>query len=72
MSYLHRNPDHQSRPKFSDISQRYLQQPSSSLLHWSPEDNRISPQVGVYGAPLHEAERLYIDLQHKYEGCQKI
>ena len=62
----HRNPDHQSRPSFGAICQDYLKQPSSRLLYWAPEDNNLSPAVGIPGAPLEEAEKLFLDLQKKY------
>lgn len=65
---VHRNPVHPSRPSFSTICSRYLKQSSSSILYWAPEDEVLSPAVGVSGAPLEEAHKLYLDLQEKYKN----
>ena len=67
---FHRNPSHQLHPSFSVISQKYLKQPSGRLLHWAPENNSLSPAVGICGAPLEEAEKLYLNLQKKYERAK--
>ena len=62
-----RNPNHQARPSFNEISSRYLQQSSPQLLYWSSEDNDLSPSVGVLGTHLEEAFELHLDLQEKYK-----
>ena len=67
---FHRNPSHQLRPSFSVISQNYLKQPSGRLLHWAPENNCLSPAVGIYGAPLEEAEKIYLNLQKTYKRAK--
>ena len=60
-----RNPVHSKRPSFADIG-RSLSTSVDLLLQWVEEDSSISPQVGVLGAPLSEADSLYKDLQNVY------
>lgn len=59
-----RNPDHQSRPSFSAISD-YLAQPCDTLLYWGLEDT-FRDSVGVCGGPLEVAHQLHLDLQKIY------
>ena len=63
-----RNPEHPSRPSFSTIYEHYLQQSSAKILYWAPEDEQLSPAVGVPGAPLDEASKLHLDIQEKYKN----
>ena len=67
-----RNPDHQLRPTFSEVCQKYLKQSSAMLLYWTPQDEGVSPAVGVCGAPLQEAEKLHLDLQMKYKNYRML
>jgi len=46
----------------------YLQQPTSSLLHWSPELSQTFPGSDVIGNDIHYAEKLHLDLQKKYKN----
>ena len=62
MSIPARHPDHNCRPRFSDICD-YLSSPDETLLYWSHEDRIVSPSVIHLGAPLSEARNLYPDLQ---------
>ena len=72
LSFVCRNPDHQSRPSFTTICHHYFQLPPASILYWAPEDDNLSSSVGVCGAPLYEAYRLHLDLQEKYKNCRKL
>ena len=47
------------------ICSSYIQQ--SSILYWEPDDETLSPTVGMCGAPLEEAYKLHLDLQCKYK-----
>ena len=49
------------------ICERYLQQSSAKILYWAPEDEQLSPAIGVPGAPLKEAGKLHLDIQQKYK-----
>lgn len=69
---VHRNPDHQGRPSFMTICQHYLQQSSARILYWDPDDENLSPAVGVTGAPLYEAYKLHLDLQEKYKNFKRL
>ena len=64
-----RNPVHSKRPSFADIG-RSLSTSVDLLLQWVEEDDSISSQVGVLGAPLSEADSLYKDLQNVYADTQ--
>jgi serine/threonine protein kinase len=61
------NPKKRQRPPFSAIVQ-YLQQPDEQLLAWSEEDQIVSSQVTVLGAPLEEGKNLYPGLQNAYQS----
>ena len=63
---LLRNPNHQERISFNDISD-YLRQSDETLTYWSQEDKSVSPKVHILGAALHSSERLYSDLQLHYK-----
>ena len=64
LAYAHsRNPE--ERPAFREISDN-LSSDESALLAWIEEDQHVSPQAAVLGAPLEEGMNLYLDLQNTY------
>ena len=65
ISILCRHPVHSKRPSFSKICS-YLKAPSEQLLQWADEE-ATSQRARVLGAPLSEAESLYLDLQNIYK-----
>lgn len=70
-NHAYRNPDHEKRPSFKQICSQHLQESSARLLYWSPDDNNLSPSVGLLGAPLEQAFKLHMDLQEKYTKPSK-
>ena len=62
-----RNPVHGGRPNFSKIC-GYLKAPSEQLLQWDGDDEGVTSQrARRLGAPLSEAESLYLDLRNVYK-----
>ena len=65
LAYAHsRNPE-DGRPAFREISDS-LSSDESALLAWKEEDQQVSPEAAVLGAPLEEGMNLYPDLQNTY------
>ena len=63
---LCKHPVHSKRPSFSKICS-YLKAPSEQLLQWADEEATGSQRARLLGAPLSEAESLYLDLQNVYK-----
>eukprot|EP00731_Ephydatia_muelleri_P029387 Em0020g1031a len=63
------NPEHSCRPSFDSIHD-YLDSDEGSLLQWLPEDVVRNRQAHVLGAPMTEANDLYLDLQRTYQQRQ--
>ncbi len=61
---MYRHPVHSKRPNFSKIC-GYLKAPSEQLLQWV--DEGASHIAMMLGAPLSEAQSLYLDLQNVYK-----
>ena len=65
LPYIFRNPEHNTRPTFEDITLDLARDPVV-LLSWSQQDKETSSKAAVLGAPLEEGRHLYQDLQNKY------
>ena len=63
--FVSRHPVHSKRPSFSKIFS-YLKAPNEQLLQWVDED-AASQRARTLGAPLSDAESLYLDLQNVYK-----
>lgn len=64
--HISRNPDHAQRPTFESIYD-YLDSPEESLLQWHDRDIVQDKLAHLLGAPLEEANNLYLDLQRTYQ-----
>ncbi len=69
--HFHRNPEHQYRPKFGEISSQ-LRAPATKLLYWSAQDSKLSEGAAVLGASLEEGYKLHEDLREKYKQYESI
>ena len=65
-TYISRNPEHNTRPTFEDITMGLARDPVV-LLSWSQQDKATSSKAAVLGAPLEEGRHLYKKLQNKYQ-----
>ena len=67
---LYRNPETSKRPSFPDIVQRFSL-PDTKLLKWSEEDKATNPEAATLGADLDTGQKLYKDLQERYQNVPK-
>lgn len=63
---ISRNPEVDGRPAFKEVSDN-LTSDEAALLVWKEEDQGVSTQAAVLGAPLEEGANLYPDLQNTYQ-----
>ena len=63
---ISRNPEADRRPAFKEVSDS-LSSDEAALLVWKEEDQNVSPQAAVLGAPLEEGMKLYPELQNTYQ-----
>ena len=66
LTIISRNPEVDERPAFKEVSDNFLSD-EALLLVWKEEDQGVSAQAAVLGAPLEDGANLYLDLQHTYQ-----
>ena len=66
LTIISRNPEVDGRPAFKEVSDNLLSD-EAPLLVWKEEDQGVSAQAAVLGAPLEDGANLYLDLQHTYQ-----